>query len=61
MDKEERKTIQEWTKEDGYKILDPDGFDRTDPNLMTKKITKVEFNRGVSLCTVIGINDNTIL
>ena len=61
MSEEKLKTIQEWAKEDGYKIIDPDGFDRTDPELMTKKITKKEFNRGVPLCTVVGINDNKIL
>jgi uncharacterized phage protein (TIGR01671 family) len=48
----DNKTIGEWAKELGIKILDPDGFCRTDPNLMTKLITKKEFERGILECTI---------
>lgn len=51
------KTIREWEKEyyDDYEleILDPDGFDRTDPQLMTRKFSKDEFGKRMLFCTLI--------
>lgn len=52
-----KKTIQEWAKDIGYVVLDPDGFDRKDPNLMIKKITKEEFDRGFIYCTIMKITN----
>jgi hypothetical protein len=37
------KTIERWSKIKKVTILDPDGFDRTDPNLFTNKYTEEEF------------------
>jgi hypothetical protein len=45
-------TIREWEKIKGVKILDPDGFDRKDPNLMERLFTEQEFNEGMMLSTV---------
>ena len=47
-----KKSIVEWAKEAGYEILDPDGFDRTDPEVMTRLRTKEEFEKGFMLCTI---------
>lgn len=52
MDKKMKKNINEWAKEKGYLILDPDGFDRTDPEVMTRLRTKEEFEKGFLLCTI---------
>ena len=49
---EEKKTIPEWEEEYGVDILDPDGFDRSDPNLYEKKFTKEEFEEGLMYCTI---------
>jgi hypothetical protein len=49
----ETKTIQEWAALDGIKVYDPDGFDRTDPLLMERKITKAEYDAGILRCTVL--------
>jgi hypothetical protein len=46
------KTLQEWADLDGVKILDPDGFDRTDPELWERQFTKEEFMRGIANCTI---------
>ena len=45
-------TIREWEKIKGVKILDPDGFNRKDPNLMERLFTEQEFNEGMMLSTV---------
>lgn len=46
------KTIKEWAELRGIKIIDPDGFDRNDPNLWDKKITEQEFYEKIMLCTI---------
>lgn len=48
----QQKSIVDWARERGYIILDPDGFDRTNPNVMTDPITEEEFNKGFMLCTI---------
>lgn len=50
----ERKTLQEWADIDGLIIYDPDGFDRTDPEVMTRKRTREEYMQGVYRCSVMG-------
>jgi len=47
-----KKTITEWEKETGVKILDPDGFDRSNPNLYDLEFTKEEFIKGVLGSTI---------
>jgi hypothetical protein len=47
----ELRTLQEWSSILGITILDPDGFDRTDPMLMERKFTLSEFNQGIVSCT----------
>jgi len=51
---EVKKTISEWGKEIGVKIIDPAGFDRSDPELNKRKFTKEEFIDGMvsSTCWV---------
>lgn len=48
------KTIEQWSKIKNVTILDPDGFDRTDPNLFTNKYTEEEFFYGMiqSTCVI---------
>ena len=50
-----KKSIIDWAYDEGYKILDPDGFDRTEMDVMTKLRTKEEFDKGFGNCTIIGI------
>lgn len=50
----EKHTLNEWAAIDGIKILDPDGFDRTDPNLYIRLFTREEFNQGIIRCTIMG-------
>jgi hypothetical protein len=52
MSKETEKTIGEWAEIYGVQILDPDGWDRTDPELWTREITEKEFNKGIVFCTI---------
>ena len=47
-----KRTLDKWGKRYGIEILDPDGFDRTDPKLMRRRFTKAEFTRGVGKCTI---------
>lgn len=47
-----RKTLNEWAEEDGIVILDPDGFDRKDPELMTRLFTYEEYRKGLYPCTI---------
>ena len=42
-----KKTLEEWAVQKGIEILDPDGFDRADPDLYTRKRTEEEFEKGV--------------
>ena len=48
----DRKTLKQWADMDGIKILDPDGFDRTDPLLWERLFTRGEFNKGIIYCTI---------
>lgn len=45
-------TIKEWSEIKGVVILDPDGFDRKDPDLMERTFTEQEFNEGMVGSTV---------
>lgn len=45
-------TINEWAALDKIQILDPDGFDRSDPMLFERKITLNEYRRGLPFCTI---------
>lgn len=47
-----RKTIDQWATVYGFKVLDPDGFDRKDSDLMTRKFTKTEWDKGWPHCTI---------
>lgn len=49
---EDKRTIAEWEKEFKLKILDPDGFDRKDPDLHTRLFTREEFGAGMLASTV---------
>lgn len=54
----ERKTITQHAAEMGYEILDADGFDRRDPELMTRLFTKEEFDKGFPQCTIRHLSDD---
>lgn len=47
-----KKTIKEWEKEFNVTILDPDGFDRSDPNLKERLFYREEFLAGMARSTV---------
>jgi hypothetical protein len=49
------KTLDEWAALDNIRIIDPDGFDRSDPDLMTKQFTKEEYKKGIFKCTLMCI------
>jgi hypothetical protein len=51
---EERKTIKEWEPIFNVEIYDPDGFDRTDPDLYSRKFTKEEFEKSMLMSTCIS-------
>lgn len=53
------KTLQEWAAEFNLLIIDPDGYDRSDPNLLTKQFTKEEFMTGIFKCTVTSLEDTS--
>lgn len=44
--------ISEWEIIKGIRIIDPDGFDRMDPNLYEKYFTEDEFDRAILTCTI---------
>lgn len=48
----ERYTINEWGKIKGIKVLDPDGFDRRNPDLMETLFTEREFEEGALGSTI---------
>jgi hypothetical protein len=58
----ELKTISEWEKEtcniggrkSKVRILDPDGFDRRDPDLYKRLFTREEFEQGMIMSTIEG-------
>ena len=49
---EEKKTLDEWCDDAGIKMMDPDGFDRKNPNLFQEKFTREEFSEGIIICTI---------
>jgi hypothetical protein len=51
----ERKPINEWAALDGICVLDPDGFDRSDPYVLEREITKAEYLAGIWRCTVMPL------
>lgn len=53
----DKRTIIEWAESRGYVILDPDGFDRSDPKLWENMITEEEFVKGFGMCTVQKIEE----
>lgn len=56
MSKEIKKTSAEWEKESDYKVIDPDGWDRTnyDYSFNQELVTKVEFERRLFNSTITG-------
>lgn len=50
------KTIKEWDEMSGITILDPDGFDRSDPYLHLRRFSAQEYIDKGSLCTI-RVND----
>jgi len=50
----EKRTLQEWADGDYLIIVDPDGFDRSDPKLMTRQFTHKEYMQGIYRCSVMG-------
>lgn len=48
----EKKTINEWCDRHNIIMLDPDGFDRTDPELFERKFTEQEFMAGLYRSTI---------
>lgn len=55
-----RKTIVEWCKQFKVVIVDPDGFDRKDPDLYKRLFTEEEFMQGMmrSSCAPPGAGFN---
>jgi hypothetical protein len=51
MKNEVKLSIEEWELLVQVKILDPDGFDRTNPNLFNEKFTYKEFKKGMDEST----------
>ena len=45
-------TIEDWATLDGLQVLDPDGFDRSDPLLWERKFTREEYMAGLPFCTI---------
>lgn len=52
-----KKVSSEWIKEYDCKILDPDGWDRTnyEYSFNEEKITRKEFERRLALSTIMGL------
>lgn len=50
-----KQTINEWAAEEGYTVLDPDGFDRSNPGLMSTRISKEEFDSCVMQSTTVDL------
>ena len=46
------KTLQSWAALDGIKIIDPDGFDRTDTYLFERLFTHEEYKAGIVKSTI---------
>lgn len=47
-----RATIKDWEVITGIRVLDPDGFNRKDPQLMERLFTYQEFTHGMIQSTV---------
>lgn len=45
-------TIREWSEITGVTVLDPDGFDRSDPLLWERVFTLKEFEQGLMQSTI---------
>ena len=52
MNKSKRRTISQWCRAEGIKMLDPDGFDRKDKYLFQRYFTKAEFDKNTWACTI---------
>ena len=52
------KTLDEWATIHNIKIIDPDGFDRADPDLFKRQFSYSEFQKGIVNCTVEGVNNH---
>ena len=52
------KTLDEWATIHNIKIIDPDGFDRSDPDLFKRQFSYSEFQKGILNCTVEGVNNH---
>ena len=50
--KEKKKTIKEWAKGLGYRIIDADGFSKNYWNILKAKMTRKEFDKGFPFCTI---------
>jgi hypothetical protein len=50
-----KKTLREWLglMPDGIDIIDPDGFDRTDPMMMIREYTREEYLLRAYQCTIL--------
>lgn len=53
------RTIEEWGAITGLRVVDPDGFDRTDPELWTRRFTEAEFQRGAMMSSCADWNDRS--
>ena len=51
LENEVRYTIHEWEVRKNVIIMDPDGFNRKDPDLMKRRFTEQEFDAALPLCT----------
>lgn len=49
---EEKHTIKDWGTITGIIVMDPDGFDRTDPELNTRLFTRAEYIKGTARSTL---------
>ena len=56
MKKAKRRTICQWAKCFGIKVMDPDGFDRKDINLYSRYFTQAEFDKGIWRSTIMFKN-----
>ena len=45
-------TIKQWEIIKGVRILDPDGFNRTDPKLYERFFSEKEFDEALLYCTI---------
>ncbi len=55
-----RRSIAEWEPIFEVKILDPDGFDRSDPDFYSRRYTYEEFAAALPLCTQMSTKGKSI-